>query len=94
MLTAPSVPNAAVHWILGELSARINTRSTTFDALKPGGKFIFEMDDTSNVVEISGAMISPPSTLDYQGPSLGRVPMILPVRGLDARRLDENRIQE
>jgi hypothetical protein len=63
------VSNAALHWILRDASTRVNTLRTCFVALKPGGRFVFEMGGAGNVSEVHTAMIA---ALIHQGMSIDR----------------------
>jgi len=56
LLNADSVSNAALHWILRDPSTRLNTLKACFSALKPGGKFVFEMGGAGNVGEVLAAL--------------------------------------
>lgn len=47
--------NAAMHWILREPSTRSSFFENVHKALKPGGKFVFEMGGKGNVAEIHAA---------------------------------------
>lgn len=58
------VSNAALHWILRDDRTRINTLKACHDALKPGGKFVFEMGGVGNVNEVQAAILS---ALMHQG---------------------------
>jgi SAM-dependent methyltransferase len=58
------VSNAALHWILRDESTRLNTLKACYDALKPGGKFVFEMGGVGNVNEVHAALLS---ALMHQG---------------------------
>ena len=60
------VSNAALHWILRDESTRINTLKACHDALKPGGRFVFEMGGAGNVSEVHTALLS---ALMHQGMS-------------------------
>lgn len=60
------VSNAALHWILRDEGTRINTLKACYDALKPGGRFVFEMGGTGNVNEVHAALLS---ALMHQGMS-------------------------
>src|SRR4051794_32037392 len=51
-----SVSNAALHWILRSPDTRLATLSAIFSALKPNGKFVFEMGGAGNVGEIQSAL--------------------------------------
>lgn len=58
------VSNAALHWILRDENTRINTLKACHDALKPGGRFVFEMGGAGNVGEVHAALLS---ALVHQG---------------------------
>ena len=58
------VSNAALHWILRDAKTRINTLKACHDALRPGGKFVFEMGGVGNVSEAHTALLS---ALMHQG---------------------------
>lgn len=47
--------NAAMHWILREPSTRASFFENVHKALKPGGRFVFEMGGKGNVAEIHTA---------------------------------------
>ena len=53
---SPSVSNAALHWILRSPTTRRATLLAIFSALKPAGKFVFEMGGAGNVAEIQSAL--------------------------------------
>ena len=53
---SPSVSNAALHWILRSPTTRHATLVAIFSALKPAGKFVFEMGGAGNVAEIQSAL--------------------------------------
>lgn len=50
--------NAAYHWILRQPETRVQALKAAYDALKPGGKFVFECGGMGNVAEIKTAIIS------------------------------------
>jgi ubiquinone/menaquinone biosynthesis C-methylase UbiE len=50
--------NAALHWILRNSKTRRDTLKAAYDALKPGGTFVFEMGGHGNVAEVYGALIA------------------------------------
>ncbi|EME79029.1 uncharacterized protein MYCFIDRAFT_79840 [Pseudocercospora fijiensis CIRAD86] len=50
--------NAAMHWILKHKSTRLEFFSNIHRALKPHGKFVFEMGGKGNVAEIQAATIA------------------------------------
>jgi len=50
--------NAAYHWILRQPETRISALRAAYDALKPGGTFVFECGGSGNVAEIVVATIS------------------------------------
>ncbi|KAI1618270.1 S-adenosyl-L-methionine-dependent methyltransferase [Exophiala viscosa] len=52
------VSNAALQYILRDPPTRINTLKACFNALKPGGQFVFEMGGAGNVSEAAAAMTS------------------------------------
>jgi SAM-dependent methyltransferase len=58
------VSNAALHWILRDEKTRVNTLRACHDALKPGGRFVFEMGGAGNVGEVEAALLS---VLMHQG---------------------------
>lgn len=51
-----SVSNAALHWILCSPDTRHATLRAIFSALKPKGKFVFEMGGAGNVAEVHAAL--------------------------------------
>lgn len=50
--------NAAMHWILRKPDIRTQFFDNVYKALKPGGRFIFEMGGNGNVAEIQAAAIA------------------------------------
>jgi trans-aconitate methyltransferase len=50
--------NAALHWILRRPEMRKQTLRAAYEALKPGGSFVFEMGGHGNVAEVYGALIA------------------------------------
>jgi len=50
--------NAALHWILRDPSTRQDVFTATYQALRPGGTFVFEMGGAGNVAEIDAAMVA------------------------------------
>jgi trans-aconitate methyltransferase len=50
--------NAALHWILRKPETRKDTLKAAYEALKPGGTFVFEMGGHGNVAEVYGALIA------------------------------------
>ena len=56
--------NAALHWILRDENTRTNTLKACYNALRPGGKFVFEMGGAGNVGEMHAALLS---ALMYHG---------------------------
>jgi trans-aconitate methyltransferase len=50
--------NAALHWILRNPLTRKNVLKAAYDALKPGGVFVFEMGGHGNVGEVYAALIA------------------------------------
>ena len=50
--------NAALHWILRNPKTRRDVFHDAYDALKPGGKLVFEMGGKGNVAEIQTAFIA------------------------------------
>ena len=51
-----SVSNAALHWILRSPDTRHATLRAICSALKPNGKFVFEMGGAGNVGEVHSAL--------------------------------------
>jgi SAM-dependent methyltransferase len=51
------VSNAALHWILRDAQYRSEALKGCFNALKPGGQFVFEMGGAGNVAELHGTLI-------------------------------------
>ncbi len=47
--------NAAMHWILRKQDTRSAFFDNVYKALKPGGKFVFEMGGSGNVAEVQAA---------------------------------------
>ena len=50
--------NAAMHWILRRADIRKQFFDNIYKALKPGGRFVFEMGANGNVAEIQAATIA------------------------------------
>ena len=50
--------NAALHWILRNPMTRQDVFRNAYDALKPGGKLVFEMGGKGNVAEIHAAFVA------------------------------------
>lgn len=50
--------NAALHWILRNPETRMDVLRDCYSALKPGGRFVFEMGGKGNIAEIHAAMIA------------------------------------
>lgn len=50
--------NAALHWILRDYSTRDDVLKGFYDALLPGGSFVFEMGGKGNVEEMRGAILN------------------------------------
>jgi SAM-dependent methyltransferase len=49
--------NAALHWILRPPEKRTNALKGAYDALKSGGRFVFEFGGAGNVAEVVTALI-------------------------------------
>ena len=52
------VSNAALHWILRDEKTRAETLRGCYEALRPGGVFVFEMGGAGNVAEMHTAFVS------------------------------------
>lgn len=52
------VSNAALHWILRDEKTRTETLRGCYEALKPGGVFVFEMGGAGNVAEMHTSFVS------------------------------------
>ncbi|KAL8756800.1 MAG: hypothetical protein Q9199_002690 [Rusavskia elegans] len=50
--------NAALHWILRDLSTRESMLQNVYDILRPGGTFAFEMGGKGNVAEVHAALMA------------------------------------
>ncbi|KAK5145556.1 hypothetical protein LTR04_001266 [Oleoguttula sp. CCFEE 6159] len=50
--------NAALHWILRDAATRRDVLRDVRRALKPGGRFVFEMGGAGNVAEIHAAFLA------------------------------------
>ncbi|MCJ1229617.1 hypothetical protein MMC12_006286 [Toensbergia leucococca] len=50
--------NAALHWILRDPTTRISVLKAAYKALKPGGKFVFEMGGAGNVAEVHTVLLA------------------------------------
>ena len=50
--------NAALHWILRDSTTRLSVLRGALKALKPGGKFVFEMGGAGNVAEVHAALLA------------------------------------
>ena len=50
--------NAALHWILRDVSTRLAVLRGAFRALKSGGKLAFEMGGAGNVAEVHAALLA------------------------------------
>ena len=59
--------NAALHWILRDASTRMSVLRGVYNALKPGGEFVFEMGGAGNVAGVHTALLS---ALVHQGASI------------------------
>ncbi|QIW95273.1 hypothetical protein AMS68_000791 [Peltaster fructicola] len=67
--------NAALHWILRQESTRQDVFRNVYGALKPGGRFVFEMGGKGNVGEMHAAFNA---ALLEQGLPLMRVQQVNP----------------
>ncbi|CAF9942842.1 MAG: hypothetical protein ALECFALPRED_010145 [Alectoria fallacina] len=56
--------NAALHWILRDASTRLSVFRGTYQALQPGGTFVFEMGGAGNVADVHTALLA---ALVHQG---------------------------
>ena len=59
--------NAALHWILRDPSTRMSVLRGAYKALRPGGKFVFEMGGAGNVEGVYAALLA---ALKHQGVSI------------------------
>lgn len=50
--------NAALHWILRDSTTRLSVLRGAWKALKPGGRFVFEMGGAGNVAEVHAALLA------------------------------------
>ena len=50
--------NAALHWILRDSTTRLSVLRGALNALRPGGKFVFEMGGAGNVAEVHAALLA------------------------------------
>lgn len=50
--------NAALHWILRDSTTRLSMLRGACKALRPGGKFVFEMGGAGNVAEVHAALLA------------------------------------
>ncbi|KAL9635928.1 MAG: hypothetical protein Q9164_003153 [Protoblastenia rupestris] len=61
--------NAALHWIMRDPSTRLSVLRDTYEALKPGGTFVFEMGGAGNVADVHTALLA---ALVHHGVSIER----------------------
>ncbi|KAL2041577.1 hypothetical protein N7G274_005959 [Stereocaulon virgatum] len=59
--------NAALHWILRDPSTRMSVLRGAYQALQPGGNFVFEMGAAGNVADVHTALLA---ALVHQGVSM------------------------
>lgn len=59
--------NAALHWILRDPSTRQSVLRAAYQALQPGGVFVFEMGGAGNVAEVHAALLA---AIVHQGLSI------------------------
>lgn len=50
--------NAALHWILRDVSTRMSVFRGAYKALQPGGTFVFEMGGAGNVADVHTALLA------------------------------------
>lgn len=50
--------NAALHWILRDSATRLSVLRGACNALRPGGKFVFEMGGAGNVAEVHATLLA------------------------------------
>jgi SAM-dependent methyltransferase len=67
--------NAAYHWILRQPESRVRALTAVYNALKPGGKFVFECGGHGNIAELQTAITA---SLLAHGVSLERAREINP----------------
>ena len=82
--------NAALHWILRDASTRMSVFRGVYNALKPGGEFVFEMGGAGNVAGVHTALLS---ALIHQGMSIEKAretsPWFFPSEQLMQNMLEE-----
>lgn len=82
--------NAALHWILRDPSTRKSVFQGVFNALKPGGAFVFEMGGAGNVPEVHAALLA---AVVHQGLSIQQArsncPWFFPSEKLSKQMLEE-----
>ena len=82
--------NAALHWILRDLSTRTSVLRGTYKALRPGGEFVFEMGGAGNVEGVHAALLA---ALKHQGVSIEEAreacPWYFPSENLMKNMLEE-----
>lgn len=50
--------NAALHWVLRDVSTRMSVFRGAYRALQPGGAFVFEMGGAGNVADVHTALLA------------------------------------
>lgn len=82
--------NAALHWILRDPSTRRSVFQGAYNALKPGGTFVFEMGGAGNVAEVHTALLA---AVVHQGLSIEQArdasPWFFPSEKLAKQTLEE-----
>ena len=82
--------NAALHWILRDPSTRKSVLQGAYNALKPGGTFVFEMGGAGNVAEFHVALLS---AIVHQGLNIQEArdacPWFFPSEKLMAKMLED-----
>ena len=82
--------NAALHWILRDVSTRMSVFRGVHKALRPGGSFVFEMGGAGNVADVHSALLA---ALLHQGVALDKAreacPWFFPSEVLMKEMLEE-----
>ena len=82
--------NAALHWIMRDPSTRLSVLRNTYEALKPGGTFVFEMGGAGNVADVHAALLA---ALVHQGVSIERAreacPWVFPSENMMRQMLEK-----
>ncbi|MCJ1373100.1 hypothetical protein MMC20_004327 [Loxospora ochrophaea] len=82
--------NAALHWILRDPHTRMTVLRAAYQALRPGGAFVFEMGGAGNVPEVHAALLA---AVVHQGLSIQQArdvcPWVFPSEKLMKRMLED-----